>query len=48
MAVLLLILLCWINLNGVRSLARWVDSLTWWKLIVPVGVAITLMLISGH
>ena len=47
-AVLLLILLCWINLNGVRSLARWIDNLTWWKLIVPVGVAITLMLISGH
>lgn len=47
-AVLLLILLCWINLNGVRSLARWIDGLTWWKLIVPVGVALTLMLISSH
>ena len=47
MAVLLLILLCWINLN-VRSLARWIDGLTWWKLIVPVGVALTLMLLSSH
>ena len=48
MAVVLLLLLCWINLNGVRNLARWIDGLTWWKIFVPLGVAVTLMCLSGH
>ena len=47
-AVLLLLLLCWINLNGVRNLARWIDGLTWWKIFVPLAVAVTLMCLSGH
>lgn len=38
----------WINLNGVKGLARWIDNLTIWKLIVPLLVAAVLMLLSQH
>ena len=47
-AVVLLVLFTWINLAGVSRLARWIDSLTIWKLIVPVLVSVTLILLSGH
>ena len=47
-AVVLLVVFTWINLAGVSRLARWIDSLTIWKLIVPVLVSVTLMLLSGH
>ncbi|MCT0219670.1 APC family permease [Synechococcus sp. CS-1329] len=48
LASLLLVLLAWINLAGVGWLARWIDGLTSWKLVVPLVVSITLMLMSGH
>jgi amino acid transporter len=48
LASLLLVLLAWINLAGVGWLARWIDGLTSWKLVVPLTVSITLMLMSGH
>ncbi|ABM77832.1 APC family permease [Prochlorococcus marinus] len=47
-AVILLVLLCWINLLGVQTLSRWINLLTAWKLIVPVLVSIVLMVISSH
>lgn len=47
-AVALMLLLTWINLNGVKGLARWINSLTIWKLVVPLLVATVLMLLSQH
>ena len=47
-AVALLVLFTWINLAGVSRLAQWIDGLTLWKLLVPLLVSITLMLIAGH
>jgi len=47
-AVALLVLFTWINLAGVSQLARWIDGLTLWKLVVPLLVSISLMLIAGH
>ncbi len=47
-ATALLVLLAWINLAGVGWLARWIDSLTSWKLVVPLVVSVSLMLASGH
>ena len=46
--IVLMVLFTWINLNGVKGLARWIDSLTIWKLIVPLLVAGVLMLLSQH
>ena len=48
LAVALLVLFTWINLAGVSRLAHWIDNLTVWKLIVPVLVSVTLMLMTGH
>ncbi|QNG27617.1 APC family permease [Synechococcus sp. HK01-R] len=48
LAVALLVFFTWINLAGVNRLAQWIDSLTIWKLIVPVLVSVTLMLLAGH
>ena len=47
-AVALLVLFTWINLNGVKGLARWINSLTIWKLVVPLLVATVLMALSQH
>lgn len=48
LATALLVLLAWINLAGVGWLARWIDGLTCWKLIVPLLVSLSLMAASGH
>jgi len=48
LATALLVLLAWINLAGVGWLARWIDGLTSWKLIVPLLVSVSLMVVSGH
>jgi len=47
-ASLLLVLMTWINLAGVRWLARWIDCLTSWKLLVPLLISITLMVTAGQ
>jgi amino acid transporter len=47
-AMVLLVLMAWINLAGVSSLARWIDGLTSWKLVVPLLVSLSLMLTAGH
>ena len=47
LAVALLVLFAWINLAGVSWLARWIDGLTIWKLIVPVTASVTLMLAAA-
>ena len=47
-AVVLLMLMAWINLAGVSWLARWIDGLTSWKLVVPLLVSLSLMLTAGH
>ena len=47
-AIALMLLFSWINLRGVASLARWIDSITIWKLIVPLVVAMVLMALSRH
>ena len=47
-AIVLMVFFTWINLNGVKGLARWIDNLTIWKLIVPLLVASVLMLLSQH
>lgn len=47
-AMALMVLFSWINLRGVASLARWIDSITIWKLIVPLLVALVLMGLSHH
>ena len=44
----LLLLFGWINLAGVATLARWIDSLTIWKLLVPLAVSIALIFSAGH
>lgn len=47
-AIALMLLFTWVNLNGVKGLARWINSLTIWKLVVPLLVASVLMLLSQH
>ena len=47
-ATALLVLMAWINLAGVSWLARWIDGLTSWKLVVPLLVSISLMATAGH
>ena len=47
-AFALMLLFTWINLNGIKGLARWIDNLTIWKLIVPLLVAAVLMSLTGH
>ena len=47
-AALLLLAMAWINLAGVTWLARWIEGLTAWKLVVPLLVSLTLMLSAGH
>ena len=47
-AGLLLLLMAWINLAGISWLARWIDGLTSWKLVVPLLVSLSLMLSAGH
>lgn len=47
-AAALLLLMAWINLAGVGWLARWIDGLTSWKLVVPLLVSVALMLNAGH
>ena len=47
-AIVLMVFFTWINLNGVKGLARWINSLTIWKLIVRLLVASVLMLLSQH
>lgn len=47
-ALALMIFFTWINLNGIKGLARWIDNLTVWKLIVPLLVAIVLMAFSHY
>lgn len=47
-AVVLLVMMAWINLAGVSWLARWIDGLTSWKLVVPLLVSLSLMLTAGH
>jgi amino acid transporter len=47
-ATALLVLLAWVNLAGVGWLARWIDGLTSWKLVVPLVVSLSLMAASGH
>ena len=48
LAMILLVTLAWINLSGVGILARWIDGLTVWKLVVPLLVSVTLMLSEAH
>ncbi len=48
LAVLLLVILAWINLSGVGILARWIDGLTLWKLVVPLLVSLTFMITGAH
>jgi amino acid transporter len=48
LASLLLVLFGWINLAGVAVLARWIEGLTIWKLVVPVTVSLVLIAKSGH
>ena len=43
-AALLLVLMTWVNLAGVRTLARWIDTLTSWKLVIPLLISAVLML----
>ena len=45
---LLLVLLAWVNLAGVTWLGRWIEGLTWWKLVVPLLASTALMLTAGH
>lgn len=47
-AALLLLAMAWINLAGITWLARWIEGLTAWKLVVPLLVSLTLMLSAGH
>ena len=48
LAVILLVILAWINLSGVGILARWIDGLTLWKLVVPLLLSLTLMMTGAH
>ena len=47
-AGVLLVLMAWVNLAGITWLARWIDGLTSWKLVVPLLVSLSLMLAAGH
>ena len=47
-AALLLVLMAWINLAGISWLARWIEGLTCWKLVVPLLASLSLMLTAGH
>ncbi len=48
LASLLLLLFGWINLAGVGVLARWIEGLTVWKLVVPLTVSLVLIAKAGH
>jgi amino acid transporter len=48
LATALLILFTVVNLTGVKTLARWIDWLTAWKLVVPLLVSSTLMWTASH
>lgn len=48
LAALLLLLLTLINLAGVGTLARWIEGLTIWKLVVPLLASLCLMFSAGH
>ena len=47
-ASLLLLLFGWINLSGVGVLARWIEGLTLWKLLVPITVSLVLIGQAAH
>jgi len=47
-AVVLLVLFAAINLAGVAWLARWINGLTIWKLLVPVATSVVLMVTAAH
>ncbi|MFZ9147629.1 MAG: APC family permease [Vulcanococcus sp.] len=47
-ACLLLVLMTGINLAGVSWLARWIDGLTSWKLLVPLLISLSLMVSAGQ
>jgi amino acid transporter len=47
-ASLLLVLFAWINLAGVGVLARWIEGLTVWKLVVPLTVSLALISRAAH
>ena len=48
LAMLLLVILAWINLSGVGILARWIEGLTLWKLVVPLLVSLILLGREAH
>ena len=48
LSVALLAAFAWINLAGVVWLARWINGLTLWKLLIPVLASVTLMFTAGH
>jgi amino acid transporter len=48
LASLLLLLFGWINLAGVGVLARWIEGLTVWKLVVPLLVSLVLITRAAH
>jgi amino acid transporter len=48
LASLLLVLFAWINLAGVGVLARWIEGLTVWKLVVPLTVSLALISRAAH
>ncbi len=47
-AALLLLLFGWINLSGIGALARWINGLTVWKLLVPLATALVLIAVAAH
>ena len=47
-AVGLLVMFAGINLAGVLWLARWIDGLTIWKLLVPAVTSVVLMATAAH
>ena len=47
-AALLLLLFGWINLSGIDALARWINGLTVWKLLVPLATALVLIAVAAH
>ena len=48
LAALLLLVLTLVNLAGVKSLARWINGLTVWKLVIPLLASLSLMVSAGH
>jgi amino acid transporter len=48
LACLLLVLFAWVNLRGVAALARWINAITVWKLVVPLGVSIAMFFQVAH